>query len=178
MTPPPDRRHRADAAGFTLRRPTVADAAELATVHLRAWQEAYTGLINPDYLDDRRLESRTAQWAHILSTPESGRASTWLALDSQGAIVGFGSSAWARDADAPVEVELWALYLLARAYGSGAADLLVHRLIGDRPAYLWVVDGNDRAIAFYRRQGFVPDGVTKDDEELGVRELRMVRNGR
>jgi len=47
--------------------------------------------------------------------------------------------------------------------------------IGAAPAYLWVLDGNDRAIGFYQRQGFRFDGSSKI-EPVGV-ERRMVRRG-
>jgi predicted GNAT family N-acyltransferase len=41
---------------------------------------------------------------------------------------------------------------------------------------LWVADPNPRAQAFYRKQGFAADGAERVDE--GVREIRMIRNGR
>ena len=81
----------------------------------------------------------------------------------------------ARDEDAPTGREVRALNVLRRAYGTGLADLLMAALAGDGPAYLWVVDGNDRAAAFYRRHGFADDGGRKDDVRLGVREVRMSR---
>jgi hypothetical protein len=40
-------------------------------------------------------------------------------------------------------------------------------------AVLWVADPNPRAHAFYRREGFEPDGGQATD--FGVREIRMVR---
>ena len=51
----------------------------------------------------------------------------------------------------------------------------MHRLcaLGDSPAYLWVLDGNVRAIGFYERHGFAFDGATKP-EDVGL-ERRMVR---
>ncbi len=45
--------------------------------------------------------------------------------------------------------------------------------IGDSAAYLWVLDGNARAIRFYERHGFAFDGTTKR-EDVGL-ERRMVR---
>jgi RimJ/RimL family protein N-acetyltransferase len=49
--------------------------------------------------------------------------------------------------------------------------------IGDGPAYLWVVEDNPRALAFYLKQGFRPDGkrnrLPPEWEELP--EFRMVR---
>jgi ribosomal protein S18 acetylase RimI-like enzyme len=45
--------------------------------------------------------------------------------------------------------------------------------IGDRPAYLWVLEGNDRAVAFYRRHGFTEDGGRKLEPDTGLVEIRM-----
>lgn len=60
-------------------------------------------------------------------------------------------------------------------HGRGVGHALLHEAIGTAPAYLWVLDGNDRAIRFYERQGFRLDGATKT-EPVGV-EHRMVRRG-
>ena len=46
-----------------------------------------------------------------------------------------------RDDDAPVPLELYAINVLRRAHGTGLADELMSRTIGDRPAYLWVLEG-------------------------------------
>ncbi|WP_229856252.1 GNAT family N-acetyltransferase [Nocardioides flavus (ex Wang et al. 2016)] len=50
---------------------------------------------------------------------------------------------------------------------------LLTEAIGAADAYLWVLDGNERAISFYERQGFALDGATKP-EDVGL-ERRMVR---
>ena len=44
-------------------------------------------------------------------------------------------------------------------------------------ATLWVVDGNDRARAFYEARGWVHDGAVKVDDQgsFRLRELRYVR---
>ena len=49
------------------------------------------------------------------------------------------------------------------------------RVIGDRPAYLWVLEGNVRAAAFYRRHGFTDEGGRKPEPDTGVVEIRMAR---
>ena len=49
----------------------------------------------------------------------------------------------------------WMLIVAAEHRGTGVADLLVQETLGDVPAYLWVLTGNARAQAFYRRLGFV-----------------------
>lgn len=84
----------------------------------------------------------------------------------------------AGEADAPASLELKTLYVLDAAKGSGPADALLHRAISDDlPAYLWVIEGNDRAIAFYRKNGFELDGVSRPIEPgwPGGRQVRMFR---
>lgn len=66
-----------------------------------------------------------------------------------------------------------ALYVRAEVYGTGVGHALCEATIGAQPAYLWVLHGNERAIAFYERQGFRFDGTTKP-EDVGL-ERRMVR---
>ncbi len=68
---------------------------------------------------------------------------------------------------------MWALYVRADVYGRGVGYALLNESLGSAPAYLWVLEGNERAIAFYERQGFRLDGCIKS-EPVG-REHRMVR---
>lgn len=66
-----------------------------------------------------------------------------------------------------------ALYVRAEVYSTGVGYLLMNVAIGKDAAYLWVLEGNARAIGFYERQGFIFDGTTKV-ERVGL-ERRMVR---
>ena len=101
----------------------------------------------------------------------------WLALDGDD-VVGVASAGPRHDDDdVDVLLELQMLYLLDRVKGTGLAQVLLTTTLGDVDAYLWVLAGNERAIAFYRKQGFEPDGATKSVAGMPgeVRELRMVR---
>ena len=62
-------------------------------------------------------------------------------------------------------------------HGSGAGALLADAALGDDPAFLWVLDGNARAIRFYEKIGFAVDGASKEERHGGaiLRERRMVR---
>ena len=84
----------------------------------------------------------------------------------------------ARDEDAPTPLELGAIYVRAKWWGSGLGDRLLDVAIGKEPASLWLLEGNGRAKAFYRRHGFVEDGSRMDEEFFGVPEIRMVRPAR
>ncbi|WP_414899266.1 GNAT family N-acetyltransferase [Serinicoccus sp. CUA-874] len=62
-----------------------------------------------------------------------------------------------------------------RAPGTGLAQELLRRALGEQAAYLWVAQGNHRAVRFYEQQGFALDGAQNLDGHEGVVELRMVR---
>jgi GNAT superfamily N-acetyltransferase len=154
-------------------RPAVPDDAEtLAHLHLDVWDDAYTGLMPQQILDDRRAaaQERVDRWRDIL---ESG-SSNLLAVAPDG-LIGFASAGPGRDNDVDIELELKALYVRAAWWGTGVGYLLLTEAVGDRAAYLWVLAGNDRAIRFYERQGFRLDG-TEDEHDEGL-HVRMVRAG-
>jgi len=53
---------------------------------------------------------------------------------------------------------------------------MLEAVLQDDPAQLWVLRSNDRAIAFYERNGFAVDGVEFiDPSEPSLVELRIVR---
>ena len=157
---------------WTIARPTEDDLDEMGRVHVRVWQEAYAGLLPDDYLAGLDPTAAPARWRERFGG--SPMVGWWLARDEDG-IAGLATSGPARDEDAPVALELYAINVLRRAHGTGLADDLMARAIGDRPAYLWVLEGNDRAIAFYRRHGFSDEGGRKPEPDTGTLELRMAR---
>ena len=94
--------------------------------------------------------------------------------ESDGAVVGIALAGPATEADVAWDTQLYVLYLLGAFHGSGAGRGLMEAVLpAGTSAGLWVADPNPRAQAFYAKQGFEPDGVTKVDD--GVREVRMVR---
>jgi len=99
-----------------------------------------------------------------------------VAAGPDGEIVGIASAGPTQDEEAPTEWELYAINVLAAHHGAGVADQLIAAVIAQRPATLWVVSGNARAQAFYRRHGFEVEGATKVHEDTGAPEIRMVRS--
>jgi len=77
--------------------------------------------------------------------------------------------------------ELYALYLHPDHWGTGLGARLhtaaLRRLHehGFASAVLWVLAGNERALAFYRRAGWTEDGGTKLDHGPGGAELNEIR---
>ena len=149
------------------------DADEVARVHVRVWQEAYAGLMPADYLDSLDPAAFAEGWRERLLRPSAG-VGDWLARDEHG-VVGITTSGPARDEDAPTRHELYAINVLARGHGTGVGNALLEHAVGDRASYLWVLEGNGRAAAFYRRHGFADDGGRKPEPDTGLLEVRMSR---
>jgi len=162
-----------------VRRAEVEDALAGARCHLRCWQEAYSGLLEPGRLAEKTAdaERRAEKWAGAI---EAGLV-RWIALNPDPAVgvedrvIGFSSPGPCRDEDAPTELELYAIYVRAGWWGSGLADRLIDVAIGKEPASLWVFEDNPRAREFYRRHGFAEDGARVDEPFFGIPEIRMVR---
>ncbi|MCM0621740.1 GNAT family N-acetyltransferase [Nocardioides bruguierae] len=163
----------------SIRRAVPGDAEAWTDLHLVVWEEAYTGLMPPEVLTGRR--SRRDEGVRKRRTMLESGARVLLAEDD-GHLVGFASAGPARDEDPPAPVELTAIYARASHHGTGLGRRLLEAALADagvRPddaVYLWVLEGNDRAIAFYTRHGFALDGVGEDEPE--GRHLRMVRQAR
>jgi len=157
---------------WTIAPPTLDDLDELGRVHVQVWREAYAGLLPDDYLAGLDATFGPRRWRERFgSFPD---LKWFIARDDDG-IVGMATSGPPRDDDAPVGLELYAINVLRRAHGTGLADDLIAHTIGNEPAYLWVLEGNERALAFYRKHGFVDDGGRKPDLDTGAMEIRMAR---
>lgn len=112
-------------------------------------------------------------WGRLLADPDTAPV---VVAEVDGEVVGFAQAAASRD-EPPVRAEeLSTLYLRAAQHGSGLGQALLDAVLAGRPASLWVAEENPRAIAFYRRNGFTPDGARQvDDAWEGLAEVRLVR---
>ena len=166
------------AARFHLDVPGPADADALAALHNRVWRQAYTGILPGHAFDEAALEARRGSWGRMLAarSAEEIRERLRIGRAPNGEPVGFALAGSPRDDDAPRPLELMALNVDAGFHGTGLAQALLAELLGGRPAYLWVVADNPRAIRFYEKEAFRLDGGRKSDPDLGdVVEARMVR---
>jgi ribosomal protein S18 acetylase RimI-like enzyme len=163
---------------LVVREATTDDAAAIALVHARSWQDAYAHVFPAERLSQVDLERRTENWQSWLRQPGSH---TFLAILG-GEIVGFVNGGPGRDddLDATRVGELFAIYVSPDRWGSGAGRALMTahlerlRTSGFSEAILWVLDDNPRARRFYEAAGWATDGATKEDEflETRVREVR------
>ena len=140
-----------------------------AFVHWRAWHEAYPGLVDQKYLDAftlEKCEKIAYRWPDDL-----------FIAKHEGRVVGFVGCG-DRGEEAPDTGEIFALYVLSEYYGKGVARQLMEAALERLKNYpqicLWVLKENERAIRFYRKCGFVPDGKELTSPNIGATEIRMI----
>jgi GNAT superfamily N-acetyltransferase len=140
---------------------TLADAREIARVHVETWRAAYAHVFPAEFLAGLSIDDRAALAEHLLTE----RSETILVAEVEGRVVGFASGGPSRDDDpgaAPGEV--YAIYVEPAAWGRGAGRLLLQRLeeallgSGFDDATLWVLEDNPRARRFYEAAGWEFDG--------------------
>lgn len=155
------------------------DADGIASVHVRAWRTAYRGLIAQEVLDGLSVAERATGWRRILAEPVPTSLGTLVAVLDD-VIVGWTSLGQGRDipldADGldPHEGEIYGIYADPDAWSTGVGHALLtsaEQLLEDagyRRAHLWVLDGNERADAFYARHGWETDGATRVEKRPGL----------
>ncbi|UUL76194.1 GNAT family N-acetyltransferase [Pseudarthrobacter sp. Fe7] len=160
---------------FELRQATPDDAGALVLMQTLAHEECYPHLLPPEFFRRRResIPERVERRRAFLAVDEP----RILALDANNQVVGYADAGPGREEDAPEPLELYSIYTLRRTYGTGLGAALVSAAVGPGPAYLWVLENNPRALAFYLKQGFRPDGKrnTLPPEWEALPEFRLVR---
>lgn len=160
---------------YTLRQAVSGDAEALVRMHTAVHEECYGHVLPAAIFADRRasISERTERRRPYLDSVEP----RIIALNPSGDIVGFADAGQGRDEDRRQELELYSLYTLARSYGSGLGSALLNAALGDSAAYLWVLEDNPRARAFYAKHGFQPDGERKllPLEWAELPEIRLAR---
>jgi ribosomal protein S18 acetylase RimI-like enzyme len=165
---------------WNIRRATGSDRFAAATVHVRAWQLAYRGIIPNGTLDGMNVANRVDQYPFDL--PESSDPKTLIATkgDELGGWVILGPS---RDDDEAKFGEIWALNVDPDHWRSGAGSLLMagaEELLvagGFTEAILWVLEDNVQGRHFYEAVGWRLDGQDRTIA-IGGSDLVEVRYGR
>lgn len=159
------------------------DAAGVARVHVAAWQRAYTGLVDQPILDGLQVDDRTRTWREWITASLAGEPTDTgladagekhphrlLVAELDGRILGWATVGPGRDDHSTQFGELAGLYVHPDHWSCGVGRALLDRAqqeltaAGWLEAYLWVLQGNKRAIDFYQRRGWMPDGATKAEE--------------
>ena len=107
-----------------------------------------------------------------------------LVAEDDDRILGWAAFGPGRDDGQSHRGELAGLYAHPSVWSRGVGHVLIAcvdeelRAQGFADAYLWVLAGNERAIGFYERHGWIADGGEKFGDAggaTGLHELRHVR---
>lgn len=159
---------------------TSDNAQTLATIVSTSWYVAYGDILSPDMLEadstKRHIELLGGFYAN-------GLQNNWFEaffIMETNTRIGSCIVGKSKDADAAFDVaEILGIYILNeyryKGFGSQALTFIEDRLRRQnyKNVNLWILAGT-RAITFYRRHGYKPDGTTRD-AVLGneIMEIRL-----
>lgn len=175
-------------------RPAISDDADaIAEVHVKAWREAYEGLLPKTLLDGLSIDHRAAHWRQMLNaTSPQDEMAAYVAVDNHGGMIGFGSCGTQRSDDlalAGFKGEFQAIYVLQRAQrrGIGRKLMMVMTACLQAKSYrsgsLWVLEENHTARRFYdaldgkiidEREDRRQDGLVLLEVAYGWRDLDVL----
>lgn len=141
-------------------RPAELDDAEpLARVHIQAWQETYRGIMPDAMLDGQSVDERAASWRQRIPHFAMHRQALAVAIDDDGALIGFAGCGPPRLKEIGTDGEVYAINIINRGkrrrIGTRLMLTMARQLEQDRFAAvgLWVLEQNHPARAFYAALG-------------------------
>jgi GNAT superfamily N-acetyltransferase len=142
--------------GLRFRAARPDDAPAVAMLHTDSWQRHYRGAYSDKFLDDEAPEFLARIWTERLSSPPS-QACTILA-ESEGVLVGLAHTMLDDDPTWGALIDNLHVRYGVKRQGIGRRLLAltaqtVHRRSSSWNFYLWVLEQNTAAQAFYSAQG-------------------------
>lgn len=160
-------------------RPDDTDA--IGVLHVRTWRAAYAGILPEPVLDGLDARLKAAQWSRVFRPTARTRL---FVAERDGSVLGFAAYGPHREPDLGDEAgELYAIYVAPEAWGTGAGHALMDAVVaglrreGRATGVLRVLAANDRARAFYEREGWSFDRPTEPYDADGtlIPEVRYRR---
>ena len=163
---------------LTIYKATTKDYATIANIHVESWNAAYAQLLPDAYIKHQNnLSAKIDLWQKVLAHPD---VTVWMAFDSNSErSVGF-IGCFNKDND----YEITTLYVLPDYQSLGVGSQLmttVLKALSDSTAhqlYLWVLETNTKAIDFYKKFGFKPNGERHEEsyKACNIVDIKMVKN--
>lgn len=144
----------------------------ISRIYALSWKAAYKGIVPQTYLD----QLSEYRWSLFLA---DNLSKSYVLLDND-RYIGTSSISSARDEKMIGWGEIISIYLLPEHFGKGYGKALFNFSInelkrsGFSNIYIWTLDKNTRARAFYEKYGFTHDGQ-KITCEIGGENLDEVR---
>ena len=135
---------------------TLDDVAAIAALHADSWRRAYRGIYSDDFLDNDVLDDRRAEWSERFARPSPKQHTT--VAETDGTLVGFVHTIL--DDDPTWGALLDNLHVRYMQKRSGIGTRLMaesaRAVLDDASGsglYLWVLEQNVAAQAFYEARG-------------------------
>jgi GNAT superfamily N-acetyltransferase len=172
-------------ADVSVRAAWSADAGAIAQVQVRAWRQAYAGILPEEVLSSLDPAAFAAQWSEAVARPAEARTRVLVALD-RATVVGFALTAAGDDPDAdPAADGQVAEFVIdpdrrRAGHGSRLVQACADTLRADRfsRATIWVTSTDDALRGFLAEAGWAPDGAHREldlsgDGSTRVRQVRL-----
>lgn len=139
----------------------VADARSIAELHADSWRRHYRGAYSDTFLDGDVVEDRFSVWCARLSSRSA--ESRTIVAERAGELVGFAHVVLDEDVVWGALIDnLHVTHALRRCgIGTRLLTIVAHAVFARSPSsgmYLWVLEQNTAAQAFYARRGGVCAG--------------------
>ena len=141
----------------TYREATAKDVEAIAALHADSWRRHYRGAYSDAFLDNEVFADRLQIWTDRLHQPDRSNESTIIA-ERDGAVVGFAHTILNQNQEWGALLDN--LHVRHDLKGGGIGTCLMaetaRALIKRAPSsglYLWVLEGNKAAQAFYQARG-------------------------
>jgi ribosomal protein S18 acetylase RimI-like enzyme len=161
-----------------IRHADPADAAAIARIQVRAWQDGYRGIVSDAFLDGLSVGAVEETWRGLLDPTADDPPFVVVALD-EGRLAGYAVVRRpGRDDDADEDTaELVALNVDPAHWRRGIGEALLHAAFEAFPGefVLWVFPDNERALSVYAHHGFVADGSRKHEPQTDHDLVRFRR---
>ena len=136
---------------------SAQDVEAIAALHADSWRRHYRGAYSDSFLDNEVFADRLETWTDRLHQPDRSNECTIIA-DCDGAVVGFAHTILNEDREWGALLDNLHVRhdLKGRGIGTRLMAETARALIKRAPSsglYLWVLEGNKAAQAFYQARG-------------------------
>lgn len=148
--------------GIRIRLANIDDAIFMSVIHAESWKKAYQGLLPDEYLkgikDDR--------WVNMIIRGLKDKSMKAWVASAEEKIIACACIGDSRYPTYAHQLELISIYVLPEYWHSGAGSLLMNKVLeyaaenDYNEVGLWVLTGNNQAIKFYEKFGFINNGDT------------------
>jgi ribosomal protein S18 acetylase RimI-like enzyme len=138
---------------MNIRLATEKDSTQIALINIENWKSTYIKILPPDYLDSLTQKESEIKWIQFLK-----RADTFIYVaEDNDKIYGYAASQY--KLNKPGTGLLYSLHTVANARGKGIGKKLMAASAGHfkqngvHKLTVWVMEGNDEALAIYKHLG-------------------------